>query len=79
MKDDFKKIAMAGVGMASTAVEKTKDTIDKYAQKGERVLDDEDTLIHQIKDKMDDSIEDMKDKGENFMNQVKNKVSQKMK
>lgn len=66
MGNELKKVSMASVGMAATAVEKTKETIDKYAKKGEQILnqssDTIDSLKYKVKDKADDAIDTVKQK-----------------
>ena len=66
MGQELKKVSMAGVGMAATVAEKTKETIDKYAKKGERVLnqgaDSIDSFKCKVKDKADETIETVRDK-----------------
>lgn len=38
MSDGVRKLIMAGIGAASVAAEKSQDTIDALAQKGERAV-----------------------------------------
>jgi len=66
MGNELKKVSMAGVGIAAAAVEKTKETIDKYARKGEQVMNQSsntiDSLKYKVKDKADDAIDTVKQK-----------------
>ena len=70
MSDELRKVTMAGIGMTSTAVEKAKKTINKYAKKGEDYVNQDNTLGY----KMKNAVEDMKEKTDDAIDYVKNKI-----
>lgn len=90
MDDELRKVPLAGVGMAATVAEKTKDVVDKYAKKGERVLNQGMSTGDSLKDKMNqlaekpvskivNSMDQLKDKTEDAFDSMKQKLNDTMK
>lgn len=86
MDDELKKVPLAGVGMAATVAEKTKDVVDKYAKKGEKVLNHGLSTAESLKDKMSqiaekpvnkitNSVDHLKEKTEDALDTMKQKLN----
>ncbi|HPF86662.1 MAG TPA: hypothetical protein PK537_01245 [Candidatus Limiplasma sp.] len=61
ISDDVRKVMMAGIGALSAMTEKTQETIDTLAKRGEETLDHgqaiNERLRHKIKEIIDDEEE----------------------
>lgn len=86
MDDELKKVPLAGVGMAATVAEKTKDVVDKYAEKGEKVLHHSMSAAEELKHKMSklaerpvskitNSMDRLEDRTEDAIESVKHKLN----
>lgn len=64
INEDVRKVMMAGIGALSTMTEKTQETIDTLAKKGEETLDHgqaiNDRLRHKIKQVIKEEVPDLK-------------------
>jgi len=62
INDDVRKVMMAGIGALSAAAEKTQETVDTLAKKGEEALDHgqviNERLRHKIKEIINDADEE---------------------
>ena len=60
MNDDVRKVMMAGIGALSSAAEKTQETIDSLAKKGEEALDHGQAINERLRHKIKEIINDEK-------------------
>ena len=60
INDDVRKVMMAGIGALSAAAEKTQETIDSLARKGEEALDHGQAINERLRHKIKQIINEEK-------------------
>ncbi len=58
MSDDVRKVMMAGIGALSTAAEKTQETFEVLAKKGEETLDHGQAINERLRHKIKQIIQE---------------------
>jgi polyhydroxyalkanoate synthesis regulator phasin len=58
INDDARKVIMAGIGALNAAAEKTQETIDTLARKGEEALDHGQVLNERLRHKIKQTLRD---------------------
>lgn len=74
IENEIKKVTMAGVGMAASVAEKTKDVIDKYSTKGEQVVNKSSNSTSKLQQKVNQFAKEPIDSVKNAVDTVKEKA-----
>lgn len=60
LSEDVRKVMMAGIGALTTVTEKTQETIDSLAKKGEEALNQGQAMNERLRHKIKEIIDDEK-------------------